>query len=93
MADGGAPAWGRRGDAGVREGGRRRLAARGPLGTRASQTKERGPGHWPRAPLFQGAQRPAAAPPWDAGCFPSFRARRLFFRSNFLQTKQARRSR
>ena len=58
---------------------------------RARKTKAwagaKGPG-----PCFVRAVR-ARRPPWDAGCFPSFRARRLFFRSNFLQTKQARRSR
>ena len=47
-----------------RGGGRRRLAAGGrPQGRPpACQTKERGPGQGPRAPLFQDASRPAAAP-------------------------------
>ena len=39
------------------------MAVRGPVGPRTSQTKERTRGLWPRAPLFQGALRPAAAPP------------------------------
>ena len=84
---------GEAGAVGVREGGRRRLAARGPLGPRASQTKERGRGLWPRAPLFQGAQRPRRPPLGRWGVLPSFRTKRPFFRTNFLQTKQARRSR
>ncbi len=45
--------------------GRRRLAAGGgPQGRpRPAKQKERGRGQRPRAPLFQGASRPAAAPP------------------------------
>ena len=35
----------------------------GPGGRLACQTKARGPGHKPPAPRFQGASRPAAAPP------------------------------
>ena len=44
-------------------GGRRRLAARGPWGPWACQTKKQEPEAKPPAPAFQGASRPATAPP------------------------------
>ena len=45
-------------------GGRRRLAARRPWGPPGLPNKSAGPGgHKPPAPRFQGASRPAAAPP------------------------------
>ena len=77
----------------VTRGGAAAFGGPGAFRPPGRQTKERGRGLWPRAPLFQGAQRPAAAPldPW--GVLPSLRTKRPFFRTNFLQTKQARRSR
>ena len=44
-------------------GGRRRLAAGGPKAPRPAKQKSGARGPWPRAPLFQDASRPAAAPP------------------------------
>ena len=44
-------------------GGRRRLAAEGPKAPRPAKQKSGARGPWPRAPLFQDASRPAAAPP------------------------------
>ena len=69
-AGGGALAQGRRETLGYAGGGGVWQAEGRPAGPPLGrQTKERGRGLWPRAPLFQGAQRPAAAPP-SAGVLP-----------------------
>ena len=58
---GGCP--GGRKDGTTMRGGRRRLAAGGPKAPRPAKQKSGARGPWPRAPLFQDASRPAAAPP------------------------------
>ncbi len=86
MADGGAPAWGRRGPLGCGGGGGV-LRAQG-----ARKTKAGGGAKGPR-PLLCGRAAPPPPPLGRWGVLPSLRTKRPFFRTNFLQTKQARRSR
>ena len=80
-------AWGSRGPLGVRRGTAAFCGPKGPA------KPKQGAGPKAPAPCFVGAQRPAAAPLGRWGFLPSFRTKRPFFRTNFLQTKQARRSR
>ena len=88
MGEAGGDAGVRGGDAGVRGGGGGVLRAQ-----RARKTKAGGGGKGPRPPALwaRSAQPPPPLGRW--GFLPSFRTKRPFFRTNFLQTKQARRSR
>ena len=87
MADGGAPAWGRRGPLGVRRGAAAFCGPEGP-----AKPKQGGGAKGPR-PLLCGRAAPPPPPLGRWGVLPSLRTKRPFFRTNFLQTKQARRSR
>ncbi len=61
MADGGAPAWGRWGPLGC--GGAAAFGGPGAFRPPGQPNKRAGPGPLAPGALFQGAQRPAAAPP------------------------------